>query len=345
MGYIEGGASARPVFAKESHSQAARKTFAAFKDYEISMRGWTDDLSNVIVRISGNQESGSWFTVDLNNLSANALAYERPAIGPEQVGAISTVKYAAREGLELDGILTLPPGTEPKNLPLVMMPHGGPHSYDSPAFDWWAQAFASRGYAVFQPNFRGSTHKTQEFRTAGYGEWGGKMQSDKTDGLLALAEKGIIDPERACIVGASYDGYAALAGVTLEQGVYRCAVAVAPVSDIDDMYKQDYRASARDQTTKNSLLLQLGPRGSWKAVSPLRHAEKADAPVLLIHGKDDVVVPYSHSVKMADKLKDHGKEYEMVTLEGEDHWLSLSDTRKQMLEASVAFVQKHNPAD
>lgn len=345
MGYFEGGSKPRPVFADESHNKAVKQTFAAFKDYEVSMRGWTDDLSNVIVRISGNQESGSWFTVDINNQRANALAYERPEIEPQHVGPISTFQYEARDGLELDGILTLPPGKEPKNLPLVMMPHGGPHSYDSPAFDWWAQAFASRGYAVFQPNFRGSTHKSQAFRTAGYGEWGGKMQNDKTDGLLALAEKGIIDPKRACIVGASYGGYAALAGVTLEQDIYRCAVAVAPVSDINDMYQQDYRASAQDGTTKASLLQSLGPRNSWDAVSPLRKAENADAPVLLIHGKDDIVVPYSHSENMADKLKDHGKDYEMLTLEGEDHWLSLSDTRKKMLEASVAFVKKHNPAD
>lgn len=111
------------------------------------------------------------------------------------------------------------------------------------------------------------------------------------------------------------------------------------------MYGEDYRASGRERTTKASLLNQLGPRDRWKEASPLQHAEKASAPIMLIHGKDDTVVPYSHSSKMADKLKDAGKPYEMVTLKGEDHWLSLSETRQEMLQQSVAFVQKHNPAD
>jgi dipeptidyl aminopeptidase/acylaminoacyl peptidase len=345
LGYLEDGPKPKPVFKDPAHTKGAEKVRKAFSKLEMDMIDWTDDVGQMIVRTSGNQDSGTWFAVDIGSLRANAVAYERLAIGPEHVGPISTFEYEASDGLKLDGILTLPPGKEAKNLPLVMLPHGGPHSYDAPEFDWWAQAFASRGYAVFQPNFRGSTHRSQAFRAAGYGEWGRKMQSDKTDGLKALAAKGIIDPERACIVGASYGGYAALAGVTVEQGVYQCAVAVAPVSDIRNMYTEDYRASARDRTTKVALLEQLGDRKLWNENSPLRLAERADAPIMLIHGKDDVVVPYSHSTKMADKLKDHGKPYEMVTLDGEDHWLSLSDTRQKMLSAAVGFVQKHNPAD
>ena len=345
IGYLEGGSIPKPIFAKPEHASSLAKVRKAFSTFEMDVIDWTDNLKHVVVRTSGNKDSGTWFSVDIDSLSAAAIAYERMAIEPQHVGAISTFEYNASDGMELDGILTLPPGAEPKDLPLVMMPHGGPHSYDSPHFDWWAQAFASRGYAVFQPNFRGSTHKTQSFRIAGYGQWGRAMQSDKTDGLKALAAKGIIDPKRACIVGASYGGYAALAGVTLEQGIYRCAVAVAPVSDINNMYKEDYRASANDRTTKVSLLQQLGERGSWDEVSPLRNAAKADAPIMLIHGRDDTVVPYSHSTKMADKLKDAGKPYEMVTLKGEDHWLSLSETRQKMLKSAVEFVEKHNPAD
>ena len=345
IGYLEDGANPKPVFKDPAHSAAAVKVRKAFAQYEMDMIDWTDDLKQFLVRTSGNLDSGTWYAVDIDSLKANAVAYERMAIGPEHVGPISTFEYTASDGTKLDGILTLPPGKEAKNLPLVMLPHGGPHSYDAPEFDWWAQAYASRGYAVFQPNFRGSTHKSQSFRRAGYGEWGGKMQSDKSDGLKALAEKGIIDPKRACIVGASYGGYAALAGVTLEQGIYRCAVAVAPVADIKQMYREDYRATGNDRTTKIALLEQLGPRENWDALSPLRAGANADAPIMLIHGKDDVVVPYSHSVKMADKLKDAGKPYEMVTLEGEDHWLSLSATRKQMLKAAVGFVEKHNPAN
>ncbi|MEP5938716.1 MAG: alpha/beta fold hydrolase [Erythrobacter sp.] len=344
-GYLLEGENPKPVFDNAEMARAVRKVQAAFKNYDMRMVDWSNDLSHVIVRTTGVKDSGSWYTVDVKNLAANAFAYERMAIAPNHVGHFSTFEYTASDGMELDGILTIPPGMEPKNLPLVMLPHGGPHSSDRERFNWWAQAFASRGYAVFQPNFRGSTNRDDEFRLAGYGEWGRKMQTDKSDGLNALAEAGIIDPDRACIVGASYGGYAALAGVTLQQGIYKCAVAVAPVTDIRRMYREDYQASGSQKTTRVALREQLGDPEIWDAVSPERFAERADAPILLIHGRDDTVVPYEHSRKMADSLKDEKKPFEMLTLDGEDHWLSLSVTRQKMLAASLAFVQKHNPAD
>lgn len=345
MGYLEGGKSPQPVLRNPAHQEAARKVRKAFADFDMRMIDWTRDFGDVIVRTTGNLDSGTWFTVDLASRRANAIAYERLAIAPNQVGPISVFEYTASDGMEMDGILTLPPGREAHNLPAIIMPHGGPHSHDTKSFDWWAQAFASRGYAVFQPNFRGSTNRTGAFRLAGYGEWGRKMQTDKSDGLMALVEQGIVDPSRVCIVGASYGGYAALAGVTLQQDIYRCAVAVAPVSDIANMYLEDYRASGNQRTTRAALLDQLGPRDGWNAVSPLRAADRADAPILLIHGRDDVVVPYSHSTRMAKALKKVGKPHELVTLDGEDHWLSRSQTRRQMLEAAIDFVERHNPPD
>nr|WP_247710995.1 alpha/beta fold hydrolase [Qipengyuania vesicularis] len=343
MGYLD--ADKGPVFFDQDDQKAAAGIRKAFDGYDFRMVDWTPDFTKVLVRTSGKLDSGTWFVVDLEQGKADAIAYERAAIGPERVGPVSTFAYKAGDGLDIDGILTLPPGREAKDLPLVMLPHGGPHSYDREKFDWWAQAFASRGYAVFQPNFRGSTNKTQAFKLAGFGEWGRAMQTDISDGLTALAEKGIVDPARVCIVGASYGGYAALAGVTIQQGIYRCAVAVAPVSDIRAMFNEDYRASGRERMTKEALLDQLGPKDRWDDVSPRRLADRADAPIMLIHGRDDTVVPYSHSTQMADKLKDNGKPYELVELEGEDHWLSLSKTRLRMLEAAVGFVEKHNPAD
>lgn len=334
-----------PVFRNPAHRDAVSKIRKSFRDLDFRMVDWTPDFDRVLIRTSGNGDSGTWFMVDLESMTADGFASERLAIAPEMVGPISTFTYTAGDGLELDGILTLPPGRDPKNLPVIMLPHGGPHAHDREQFDWWAQAFASRGYAVFQPNFRGSTNRDQAFKLAGYGQWGRAMQTDISDGLAALAEAGIVDPQRACIVGASYGGYAALAGVTLQQGIYRCAVAVAPVSDLSAMYDEEYRASGEQRILKTSLLQQLGPKDGWKAVSPRRHADRADAPIMLIHGEDDTVVPFSHSYQMADKLKDHDKPYELVKLEGEDHWLSLSSTRLQMLTAAVRFVEEHNPPD
>jgi dipeptidyl aminopeptidase/acylaminoacyl peptidase len=345
VGFLRDGAEAEPVFFAKDRQEIVKKVYRAFAKLDVTLADWTPDFSRVLVRTSGNGDSGSWYLVDVAKLRANGVGVERLAIGPEQVGPISTVAYTAADGLELDGILTLPPGREAKGLPLVMLPHGGPHSHDEAVFDWWAQAFASRGYAVFQPNFRGSTNRDDAFVRAGYGEWGRKMQTDISDGLTELARQGIVDPKRACIVGASYGGYAALAGVTLQQGLYRCAVAVAGVSDLSLMYSTDYRESGKDGLLKRSLLEELGPRSGFDAASPRRFAAQADAPILLIHGRDDTVVPFEQSAKMADALKDAAKPYRLVDLGEEDHWLSRSATRMQMLETAMAFVQEHNPAD
>jgi dipeptidyl aminopeptidase/acylaminoacyl peptidase len=224
------------------------------------------------------------------------------------------------------------------------MPHGGPGQRDYPGFDWWAQAFASRGYAVLQPNFRGSSGYGATFQNAGHGEWGRKMQSDLSDGLTFLVQSGIADPQRACIVGASYGGYAALAGVTLQKGIYRCAVSVAGVSDLSKMVATDIRESILSATLIRMLKQEVGSGRDLREASPIRFAAGADAPILLVHGKDDTVVNYDQSADMAKALQKAGKPVEFVTLVGEDHWLSRSETRQSMLEAVVAFVEKRNPA-
>lgn len=344
LGYLD-GESMRPVLYDPAQQQVLEKVYKAFRNFHVTIVDWTPHFSHILALISGNGDSGTYYLVDMTALKADPVAYERPAIMPEMVGPISSVEFRASDGLEMDGILTLPPGREPKNLPIIMFPHGGPHAHDVEAFDWWAQAFASRGYAVFKPNFRGSTNRDDAFRRAGYGEWGRKMQTDISDGLAELVKRGIADPKRACIMGASYGGYAALAGVTLQHGLYRCSVAVAPVSDLNDMYQEDYRASGRDKMLRLNLIESLGDRSKFDEVSPRKHAENTDAPILLIHGKDDTVVPFKHSTRMADALKDAGKPYEFVVLKHEDHWLSSGDTRIQMLEEAMRFILKHNPPD
>ncbi|MEM7689988.1 MAG: S9 family peptidase [Pseudomonadota bacterium] len=345
LGFQTSGEDPSLTFVNEKLNQTAQRIARTFKAFRTRLTAWSEDYDTVIVRTSGNKDSGTYYSVDLANGKAGAIAYERLAIGPPEVGAISTFEYTASDGTELDGILTLPPGSDGGNLPVVVLPHGGPHAHDTTRFDWWGQAFASRGYAVFQPNFRGSTNRDDAFMRAGFGEYGRKMQTDKSDGLMALAEAGIVDPDRACIVGASYGGYAALVGVTIQQDLYKCAVAVAPLSDLRDRYNYRYRSTGRARSRRADLLEQMGDPKLWDQYSPLKHAEKADAPIMLIHGKDDTVVPFSHSSKMADALKDAGKPYELVTLAGEDHWLSLSETRMQMLENSVRWVEKYNPVD
>ena len=344
LGYLNQD-TGKPVMFDPAQQGVLDKVYRAFRNSDVSIEGWSPDFNHILLRTSGNRDSGTWFKVDMTKMQADPIGNIRPRIGPDQVGPISTVAYKARDGLDLDGILTLPPGREARNLPVIMFPHGGPRSHDEAEFDWWAQAFASRGFAVFQPNFRGSTNRDDAFRRAGYGQWGRKMQTDISDGLAELVRQGIVDPKRACIMGASYGGYATLAGVTLQQGIYRCAVAVAPVADLHDFYWEALQDSGYDKALKRSWQESLGDTSTLDEVSPRRFADRADAPILLIHGADDTVVPIKQSEAMASALKRADRPYEFVVLKNEDHWLSHAETRQQMLEEAMRFVQKYNPAD
>ncbi len=319
----------------------------AFPTVRSVMVSYGRGLDTMIFQTDGEGDSGTYWLVDVAKRSAVPIGRIYPDIKKDDVGSVEKIAYKAADGLEMDGILTLPPGREAKNLPLVVFPHGGPLVQgDEEVFDWWAQAFASRGYAVFQPNYRGTLGRGEDFRKAAFGEFGRKMQTDVTDGVKALAEKGIIDPKRACIMGASYGGYAALAGVTVEQGRYRCSVAVAGLSDLPrfQYWLRDRHGSNQQAVTFWKALTGAAGSQDLKAVSPATLAARADAPILLIHGEDDSVVPIEQSRMMESALNAAGKPVEFITMKGEDHWLSGEPTRQAMLAGAVAFVEKHNPA-
>lgn len=305
-------------------------------------------FGQMIFVTDGPSDAGRYWFVDVVGRSASPIGDVYPGVAPADVGPMRKFPYKAADGLAMDGVLTLPPGRDPKGLPLVVMPHGGPIVVgDRVGFDWWAQAFASRGYAVFQPNYRGTLGYGEAFRRAAEGQFGRKMQTDISDGVAALAKAGIVDPKRACIVGASYGGYAALAGVTLQQGLYRCAVSVAGVADMGKMliWTRE-RGDARDGRAQEFWRGLTGAAsGDTDAISPLKFAAKADAPILLVHGQDDTVVPIEQSRMMQKALASAGKPVEFVLMPGEDHWLSNGATRLSMLNAAVAFVQKNNPAN
>jgi acetyl esterase/lipase len=311
---------------------------------------WSDDLGQIVIFTEGPGDPGVYHLVDLEKRTAAVVGDRYPTLTAGQVGEVRPIQYAAADGLSIAGYLTLPPGAvSPSGLPLVVLAHGGPAARDAYGFDWWAQALASRGYAVLQANFRGSTGHGQPFMEAGYGEWGRKMQTDLSDGVRRLAAEGLIDPERVCIVGASYGGYAALAGVTVEQDIYRCAVSVAGVSDLRRMVSWEASQGARrDNRTVRYWNRFMGAERTGDqgldALSPARLADGADAPVLLLHGRDDTVVPIEQSRIMARALRGAGKPVEFIELDGEDHWLSRGDTRERMLTETVRFLEMHNPA-
>lgn len=342
-GYTSGRAAAGATFFDPVRNTIYRQLQKAFGDKRISIESASDDFDDLLVKVDGLDDPGTWYRVDVSGHRADPLGYAYP-IAASQVGPSRFLSFAAADGLKMEGVLTLPPGRAGKNLPAVIMPHGGPSSHDEPGFDWWAQAYASRGYAVFQPNFRGSTGYGNDFMQAGNGEWGRKMQSDISEGLAELVKQGIVDSKRVAIVGASYGGYAALAGVTLQQGLYRCAVSVSGIADLG-RFVNGQNAIYDDPVLAKALKAEIGSGLDLKLVSPIRFVSKVTVPILLIHGKDDTVVPYTQSSAMADALRDAGKPVEFVTLTAEDHWLSKGETRNAMLTAAVGFVQRCNPAD
>lgn len=346
----EGEERAEFLFTDDEMARRWRYLEGLFPGQNIRIESATPDYERLVVLTDGASDPGSYALVDIKQQRLIKVGSRYPGVPGETVGPVRFITYAARDGLGIPAYLTLPRGREARGLPLVVMPHGGPQARDLPGFDYWAQVLASRGYAVLQPQYRGSTGFGLAHIEAGYGEWGRKMQTDLTDGVAHLAREGVIDPGKVCIFGWSYGGYAAMAGVTLDPETYRCAVAGAGVSDLPRML-----AWERDQTGgRDTDVMRYWKRfmgasrindNSIAEVSPARLADRVRAPVLLIHGTDDSVVPYEQSEFFRRALEREGKSVDIVELHGEDHWLSRRSGREAVFKAAIAFLERHNPAD
>ncbi|MAN45707.1 MAG: S9 family peptidase [Hyphomonas sp.] len=318
-----------------------------FPTAAIYLAAWTKDWSKILYLMYGSDTPGTYVLQDRKTGSLSFVADTRLGIPPEAIGQMVAVSYPARDGLTIPAIVTWPAGADMQtasDLPLIVMPHGGPQSHDSVYFDWMAQYFANRGYVVLQPNFRGSSGYGQAFVEAGYGEWGGKMQDDVTDGVKALISQGVADADRVCIVGASYGGYSALAGGAYTSDIYECVVAIAPVADIPLMMKRLRKERERGASSITYWTKFIGGKDGqvdMASVSPANAAENFKAPVLLIHGKHDTVVDIEQSRAMEKALRKAGKDVTLIELDGEDHWLSQGETRIETLKAMSDFVDKH----
>lgn len=315
-----------------------------FPDDAVSYISATSDLKRISISVEGGKTAPAYFLFDRESRKLIKLAPKYSAISDADINPVTPIEYRARDGRTIPSVLAYPRGkTLGDKLPLIVMPHGGPTVYDAVGFDWMAQYFASRGYLVFQPNFRGSEGFGREHREAGYGEWGRKMQDDVTDGAELLIRKGWADPNRTCIIGGSYGGYAALAGGAYTPDLYKCVAAIAPVSDLNFMLSETRReaGSASAEYTWWTKLIgsQKDDKAKIEAISPVNAAANFKAPVLLVHGNDDTVVPFEHSARMESALKKAGKPVTLVKLQDGDHWLSKSDVRLQTLRELDKFVE------
>lgn len=336
---------AQYVFFDPSLQRRWDATVKAFEGEHVQFVSASAGFRSMVVRVDGKHFGYQYQLVNFDTGKAEPVG--DIYAGLTEPLEVRRITYAAADGLQIPAYLTLPPGREPKNLPLIVMPHGGPAARDTAEFHWWAQAVADQGYAVLQPNYRGSD-VTQRFLAAGFGEWGRKMQTDLSDGVRFLAKEGVADPGRVCIVGASYGGYAALAGVTLDPGVYRCAISVAGLADLKRMLQwvnlKNWSSKSYEQRYWDRYMGVSGPSDPvLSQISPIDHIDAVNVPVLLIHGRDDTVVPFVQSEVMYKALRRSQKPVELVVLDHEDHWLSRGETRLQMLKSTVTFLRAHNP--
>jgi len=315
-----------------------------FKDGYATLNSWSRDRSRVLVFGERSNDAGAWYVYEPAANKLRSVGKRYPALTTlESLGDRQSIRFKARDGTSVPAYLTLPVGVEPKKLPLVLLVHGGPHARDTFQFDWWSSFLASRGYAVLQVNYRGSTGYGYDWFNAGRGKWGdGVIQTDVEDGADALVKNGTADGARVCIVGASYGGYAALAGATITPDRYVCAASIAGVSDPERMRNETLNS---DKGKKAPIAewwrASMGDLKHLRTVSPIENVDKVKIPILLVHGADDSVVPIEQSRSMNGRLKRAGKEVRYVELQGDDHWLSTAATRTQMLREVETFLAEH----
>ncbi len=324
--------------------EVVEKARKAADGYRVMIADHADDPHQIVMYTEGDDDAGTYYLINFTTGASMTIGSSYPEIPPEWITSKQAIAYKAGDGLDIEAYLTLPPHSEAKGLALVVMPHGGPFAHDDITLDTETQTFACQGYAVLQPNFRGSDGYGPAFLKAGYGEWGGKMQSDLSDGVKALVARGTVDPKRVCIVGTSYGGYAALAGATLDQGVYNCAVSISGVSDVGAwLGLQRSYLSEIDSVGYNYLKRYLGGVDTDR-ISPVRQVARASIPILIVHGRDDSRVPFKQSETMAEALRAAGKDVTFVPLVHTDHNEADEAERIVLMNTVVDFVRKHNPA-
>lgn len=315
----------------------------ALPDNYISISDFTPDWSSIMFYIDGQTSSGDYFLYRGGKL--NYISSLRPDIPEDAVNPVEEYQYKTRDGYSIPTLLTLPKAAVQKKLPAIVLPHGGPESYDDKRFDYLAQYFASQGYLVIQPQFRGSDGFGLKHRNLGHGQWGRRMQDNLTDALTSLVSEGTVDKDRVCIVGASYGGYAALAGAAYTPDLYKCAVSINGVADVEAMLKQEKRDYGSDHWVVSywKKLLEDGEfsQQHLAKISPINYVKNITTPVLLIHGTRDKVVPFSQSEDFHEEMEDAGKEVKLVELKRGDHHLSNADNRMEAMKAIHEFVKKH----
>ena len=323
----------------------------AFPSEQVGIYSQSIDAKRAIIQVDSSQSPGKYFLYDDAKQSVALIADRAPWINPKEMGQVRIVRFKARDGVELNGYLTLPAGREPKALPLIVDPHGGPYGVRD--YEGWnpdTQFFASRGYAVLQINYRGSGGFGSAFQQAGRHEWGGRMQDDITDGVQWTIHEGLVDPKRIAIYGVSYGGYAAMMGLVLTPDLYRCGITYSGVSDLQEMFEPLVKAnSIYRERSVDELAFWTNAFGGRKDAaylrerSPLYNVNKIAVPVFIAHGVDDLIVPYGTATKFRDALQSAGKTVEFYSRPDESHGFEKPANNVELFTKIETFLQKCNP--
>ncbi|MEE4184521.1 MAG: alpha/beta fold hydrolase [Gammaproteobacteria bacterium] len=308
-----------------------------FPDREVELVSISQDESMAFYRVYTDQLPSEYYLLNLEAGRLDYVAAEFPELKDYALAEMESVRYAARDGAEIPAFLTRPVDADELGpRPTVVMPHGGPWAHDSWGFDNYAQFLANRGYVVLQPQFRGSTGYGSAHEVAGYGQWGKLIQDDITDGTQWLIDEGIADPERICIVGTSFGGYAAAMGAAKEPDLYRCAISINGVLDLDMFVESadDFLFENINQRMWNSL-------EEARDYSPYHQVRKIKAPMLLIASERDTVVPKKHSKRMLKALKKNKSVVEYVELPDGEHWRTNETNEITKLRAIESFLARH----
>lgn len=316
----------------------------AFPGDWINLTSSTLDGNLVVFLVSSERNPGEFYLFNRKTGQATYLAARAQWIKPEQMGEMRAVQFRARDGVTIHGWLTLPPSGADKNLPLIVNPHGGPHGpFDSWGYQRDVQLLASRGYAVLQPNFRGSGGFGRAFERMGYREWGGTMQDDVTDATLWAIEQGIADKDRICLYGGSYGAYASLMGVAKEPDLYRCAMGFVGVYDLEMMYK---RGDIRERDSGVDYLEEVLGRTDAELVkrSPAQQVERIKVPLFIVAGSKDRRTPPAQSELLVKNLKAAGKGglvEDFYIEKGEGHGFYKVENNVKLYSKMLAFFERH----
>ncbi len=309
---------------------------AVLPDTQNRVLGGSRDSSRLLVFAFSDVDPGSYHLLDLDARTLDRVGRRNSQLPTDGLATMQSVAIPGPDGVRIPGYLTIPRGLEPRGLPAIVLPHGGPYSRDSWGYDRLVQLLANSGYAVLQPNFRGSTGYGQTWLDAGYQGWGTVMHDDISSSARWLIEQGIADASRLCIVGWSYGGYAALIGAIKEPRLYRCAVSIAGVSDMMDLQADNSRFYGGRVATVASTGTE-----DLKINSPRRRAAEIMVPVLLVHGTADQQVVDDHSRVMARALSREGKTHELVIIKDGSHSLEREEWAVQLYASLRNFLARH----